>query len=247
VRGPKERRLRREYRRLDVSKEEDWSQVVEFCQDKFGTPSILVNNAGTFSAGQVHNENLDQWVRILDIDLTGVFLGMRSLIPVMQSYGDGAIVNNSSIWGLVSAEGAAACRQRRCDASYKECGSGIRQGRYSGELGPPGAIKTAMLDFTGQANEDRGVARTPMGWTAKAHEVAEAILFLASDEASYITGAALPVDGGYTALTIRHRWCNILYHRCRPGRSRGRPHQAGWPCIAQRSHTPVPLTQGGTL
>jgi NAD(P)-dependent dehydrogenase (short-subunit alcohol dehydrogenase family) len=74
------------------------------------------------------------------------------------------------------------------------------KGRYSGELGPPGAIKTAMLDFTGQANEDRGVRAHSDGSTAKAHEVAEAILFLASDEASYITGAALPVDGGYTAL-----------------------------------------------
>jgi NAD(P)-dependent dehydrogenase (short-subunit alcohol dehydrogenase family) len=184
VRRPTEPRLRREYRRLDVSKEEDWSQVVEFCQDKFGTPSILVNNAGAFSAGQVHSETLDQWGRILYIDLTGVFLGMRSLIPVMQSNGGGAIVNNSSIWGLVAAEGAAACRQGRCDAAYKECGSGMRQGRYSGELGPPGATKTAMLDFTGQANEDRGVRAHSDGSTAKAHEVAEAILFLASDEAS---------------------------------------------------------------
>ncbi|HEX5147167.1 MAG TPA: glucose 1-dehydrogenase, partial [Conexibacter sp.] len=190
------------YRHLDVTSAGDWADAVAACREQFGSPSILVNNAGMFNGRPLHEEDLDGWRRTLDVNLTSVFLGMRAVLPLMRGDGGGAIVNTSSIWGVVAAEGAAAYHASKGgvtllskNAAVAYAGEGIRVNSVH-----PGGIETHIMRQSGQDNADAVAGRTPMGRLGNPVEIAEAVVFLASDEARYVTGTALAVDGGYTAL-----------------------------------------------
>ena len=188
---------------LDVSKEEQWEQAVAAVVTKFGKLDILVNNAGISGSGESDSSSTDAWDRLIDINAKSVFLGMKHAIPEMEKIGGGAIVNISSISGLVGQESIhpgynaskGAVRLVTKAAAVQHAKSGIRVNSVH-----PGMLPPMLTSFQrGDPNREAMNANVPMGREGEPIEVANAVLFLASDEASYITGTELVVDGGFTA------------------------------------------------
>lgn len=189
--------------RTDVSKAEDCRAAVAQTVEAFGRLDIAFNNAGITMLGKplVDYEEAE-WDRLMSINLKGVFLGMKYQIPEMLKAGGGAIVNTSSVFGLVGAKGIVAYQTAKHGllgltkaAALEYCDQNIRVNSVC-----PAATESEMLDhvLTVPGVEDWFKATHPMGRFSKASEVAETVLFLASNAASYVTGAALTVDGGFT-------------------------------------------------
>jgi NAD(P)-dependent dehydrogenase (short-subunit alcohol dehydrogenase family) len=188
---------------LDVSQEDQWEQSVAAVVAKFGKLDILVNNAGISGSGERDATSTDAWDRLMNINAKGVFLGMKYAIPEMEKAGGGAIVNISSISGFVGQEGIhpgynaskGAVRLVTKAAAVQHAKIGIRVNSVH-----PGMLPPMLTSFQrGDPNRDAMNAAVPMGREGEPIEVANAVLFLASDEASYITGTELIVDGGFTA------------------------------------------------
>ena len=188
---------------LDVSQEDQWEQSVAAVVAKFGKLDILVNNAGISGSGERDATSTDAWDRLMNINAKGVFLGMKYTIPEMEKAGGGAIVNISSISGFVGQEGIhpgynaskGAVRLVTKAAAVQHAKIGIRVNSVH-----PGMLPPMLTSFQrGDPNRDAMNAAVPMGREGEPIEVATAVLFLASDEASYITGTELIVDGGFTA------------------------------------------------
>ena len=188
---------------LDVSKEDQWEHAVAAVVAKFGKLDILVNNAGISGSGESDSSSTDAWDRLIDINAKSVFLGMKHAIPEMEKIGGGAIVNISSISGLVGQESIhpgynaskGAVRLVTKAAAVQHAKIGIRVNSVH-----PGMLPPMLTSFQqGDPNREAMNANVPMGREGEPIEVANAVLFLASDEASYITGTELVVDGGFTA------------------------------------------------
>jgi NAD(P)-dependent dehydrogenase (short-subunit alcohol dehydrogenase family) len=190
---------------LDVTDEAGWKQVVDETVRLYGRLDILVNNAGI--SGSATNDMLDSamWERVMAVDATGVFLGTAAAVRQMQKNGGGSIVNLSSISGNVgqtmvhmgynAAKGAVRTMTKSTAVQFGK--DGIRCNSIHPGLMPPMRTSGATADPVVRAKMLKSV---PLGRTGEIDEVANAILFLASDEASYITGAELYVDGGYLAM-----------------------------------------------
>jgi 3(or 17)beta-hydroxysteroid dehydrogenase len=191
--------------RLDVTKEEDWQEVVSTTVARLGKLDILVNNAGISGTYTSDLMSTEAWDRIMAINARGVFLGMKYAIPAMQKAGGGSIVNISSISGVVGQDythmaynaSKGAVRIMTKSAAVQYARDGIRVNSVH-----PG-VMPAMRTSRGSAmpeTRQRMLAQVPMGREGRREEVGYAVLFLASDEASYITGTELVVDGGFLAL-----------------------------------------------
>lgn len=186
---------------LDVTNLENWQSVVEKIIDHEGRIDILFNNAGTvLSYDGIAEINLRDWDRVVAINQTGPFYGMRTVIPHMRRTGGGSIINTSSIWGKVGAAGVSAYTASKAAVSHMSknaaltyVGDNIRVNSLH-----PGIIETPMIAAQDKGITDAIVAVTPMKRAGKPEEVAYGALFLASDESSYMTGAELVIDGGYT-------------------------------------------------
>jgi NAD(P)-dependent dehydrogenase (short-subunit alcohol dehydrogenase family) len=191
--------------RLDVTKEEDWQEVVSTTVARLGKLDILVNNAGISGTYTSDLMSTEAWDHIMAINARGVFLGMKYAIPAMQKAGGGSIVNISSISGVVgqdythmaynASKGAVRIMTKSAAVQYAK--DGIRVNSVH-----PG-VMPAMRTSRGSAmpeTRQRMLAQVPMGREGRREEVGYAVLFLASDEASYITGTELIVDGGFLAL-----------------------------------------------
>lgn len=191
------------WRRLDVAEEDGWKALIDEVLQAHGRIDVLVNNAGLVgSYDSITDIDIQDWHRIIAVNQTGVFLGMRAVAPTMIAQKYGAIVNVSSIWGLVGAAGVAAYQASKGavtmmtkNASATWAGQGIRVNSVH-----PGLITTPLTEHQDQAISDDLIAKTPMHRAGEASEVADAIVYLASDQASYITGAQLVVDGGFTSI-----------------------------------------------
>jgi len=191
------------FQRLDVQIETDWEAVVATTLAAHGRIDILVNNAGV-SGSDPDRLSLATWDRQMSINAKGVFLGMRAVIPEMQKAQRGSIVNISSISGVVgqsfvhmgynAAKGAVRSMTKAAAVQYAK--DGIRVNSVHPGLMPP--MRTSVLSADPSVRAGM-LSAIPMGREGRIEEVANANLFLASDEASYITGAELPVDGGYLA------------------------------------------------
>ena len=189
---------------LDVTQESQRQHAVETAVARFGRLDVLVNNAGIVLRGILEDTSAEDWDKVMDVNAKGVFLGTRAAISEMKKSGGGSIVNISSISGIVgqsdiqpvynASKGAVRIFTKSAAIQYAK--EGIRVNSVH-----PGAIDTPMagdrLNDPGlqrQANE-----RTPLGRTAHPDEVAYGVLFLASDESSFMTGSELVIDGGATA------------------------------------------------
>ena len=187
---------------MDVTREADWEQAVGTAVQRFGKLNVLVNNAGLSSTSVDDPLETAGWHRIMQVNTTGVFLGTRFAIPAMQAAGGGSIVNISSIMGFVGGEsghpayhaskGAVRIFTKAIAVQYGP--DNIRANSIHPGFMPP--MRSAR-----QTVEDRQtrIAATPLRRLGKLIEVANGVLFLASDEASFITGTELVIDGGYIA------------------------------------------------
>ena len=190
---------------LNVTSEENWKACVAACVSAYGRLDIMVNNAGI--SGSAVNDLLETgiWDRVMSVNATGVFLGTKFAVEQMQKNGGGSIVNLSSISGLVgqtmvhmsynASKGAVLTMTKSTAVQFGK--DNIRANSVHPGLMPPMRTSGATADPTVRAKMLKAV---PLGRNGEIDEVANAILFLASDEASYITGAELYVDGGYLAM-----------------------------------------------
>lgn len=191
------------FQRLDVA-EEDWEAAVAAALGAYGKIDILINNAGV-SGSDPDRLSLATWDRQMSINAKGVFLGMRAVIPHMQKAKCGAIVNTSSISGITgqnfvhmgynAAKGAVRTMSKAAAVQFAK--DGIRVNSVHPGLLPP--MRTSMLSADPKVRASM-LKAVPMGREGRVEEVANANLFLASDEASYITGIEVPVDGGFLAM-----------------------------------------------
>jgi NAD(P)-dependent dehydrogenase (short-subunit alcohol dehydrogenase family) len=189
--------------RTDVTSEADWQRLVETTVARFGKLDILVNNAGLSSTSAADPMDTEGWHRIMEVNTTGVFLGTKYAIPAMRQAGGGAIVNISSIMGFVGGESGhpayhaskGAVRIFTKATAVKYGPDGIRANSVHPGFMPP--MRSARPRDT--AALQRLVDWTPLRRTGKPIEVAYGVLFLASDEASFITGTELVIDGGFIA------------------------------------------------
>ena len=191
------------FMRTDVTSEADWKRLVEATVARFGKLDILVNNAGLSSTSEADPMDTEGWHRIMEVNTTGVFLGTKYAIPAMQQAGGGSIVNISSIMGFVGGEsghpayhaskGAVRIFTKATAVRYGP--DGIRANSVHPGFMPPMRSARPRDD----ASLQRLIDWTPLRRTGKPIEVAYGVLFLASDEASFITGSELVIDGGFIA------------------------------------------------
>lgn len=190
------------YRSQDVSDETGWRELVSELRAGTGV-QVLVNNAGIGTFPAVEEETLEGWNRLIAVNQTGVWLGMKHAGSAMRDGGGGSIVNVSSIFGAVGGFGGSiayhaskgAVRLMTKTAALHWATSGVRVNSVH-----PGFIDTPMVeDAKGTDMEQAILAMTPMGRLGTAEEIADVVAFLTSERASYITGAEFYVDGGWTA------------------------------------------------
>ncbi|GIN21375.1 MAG TPA: 3-oxoacyl-ACP reductase [Bacillus bacterium] len=189
--------------KTDVSKEDEIKNLVSKTVEKYGKLDVMFANAGINIEADVHNLDLKTWHKVLDVNLTSVFLSDKYAIEQFQKQGTGGvIINTGSIHSLVARDGLVP---------YSASKGGIKMltqqvaARYSKEgiranAIAPGYIETPLMNTLSQDVIDSLVGLHPMGRLGKPVEVAKTVLFLASDDSSFISGVTLPIDGGYTAV-----------------------------------------------
>ena len=192
------------YVHLDVTREDDWRTAVNTAIDRYGKLDILVNNAGILIRKGIEDTTEEDWDRIMEVNAKGAFLGTKHSIPAMRQAGGGSIVNISSTAGLVaSPSGSAsytaskgAVRLLTKSTAIQYAKEGIRCNSIH-----PGPIDTDMIQetLTDSAKLEERMQRLPMGRVGTADEIAYGVLYLASEEASFVTGSELVIDGGTTA------------------------------------------------
>jgi 3alpha(or 20beta)-hydroxysteroid dehydrogenase len=181
---------------LDVRDGGAWTRVVGNTAQRFGPPTVLVNNAGIARHCSILEEDQLEWQRVIDVNLTGCWHGMRAVAPGMQGAGGGSIVNISSNAAMVGfANLAAYTASKWALRGLTKCAAlEFGAARIRVNSVHPGAVDTPMLNF--DAGESSRFAAQPIPRAARPEEIADAVLFLASDESSFITGAELVIDGG---------------------------------------------------
>jgi NAD(P)-dependent dehydrogenase (short-subunit alcohol dehydrogenase family) len=187
--------------KLDVTKSADWDAAVKALTDAHGRLDILVNNAGVYQRKPMHEISEDEWDLIMDVNGKGVFLGCKAVLSAMRDSGGGSIVNISSTAGIRASlsshygasKGAVRLMSKSVAVTYAK--DGIRCNSVH-----PGPVETIMgYEAVPEALRAERFAGIPLGRFAQPEEIASAIVFLASDESSFITGTELIVDGGATA------------------------------------------------
>lgn len=192
------------WQRHDVTSETSWEQVVGVAREAFGGLDGLVNNAGVLSMSSLAGTDLDEYHRLVAVNQTGVLLGMKHCAPAIEEAGGGAVVNMSSVEGLGGGAYLSTYTATKFAVRGMSKAAAI-------ELGPkgirvnsvhPGAINTPMIEAMGAGDESAQqfvASKTALGRMGQPDDVAAVVAFLLSDDAAYMTGAELAVDGGATA------------------------------------------------
>ncbi len=189
--------------KTDVTSEEDWQNAVGRAVETCGRLDVLVNNAGINIRKPVEEMNIDEWCTMMKVNTGSAFLGCKYAIPVMRKQGGGAIINTSSVCGLIghkytpeaytASKGAVTMLTKAIASRYGK--DGIRCNSIH-----PSTVDTPFVQvlFKDPQRKAERLGEVPLGRLASAQDVANAVLYLASEEASFINGVALPVDGGVT-------------------------------------------------
>ena len=197
------------FQMLDVTDESEWARASAAVLERCGRLDVLVNNAGVTERGNTEDITLSDWKAVIDVNLNGVFLGTQAAIKVMKDAGGGSIINISSIEGMIGdADLSAYTASKGGVRSYTKSSALLcaREG-YKIRINAinPGVIRTALLDAHLANFEDpepeykRLASKHPIGFLGSSEDVAYGVLYLASDESKFVTGAELVIDGGYTA------------------------------------------------
>ena len=202
--------LKVEFARQDAASEADWKRTVDEVLDRHGRLDVLVNNAGVAVIAPIDQETLEGWRRTQAVNMEGVFLGTREAVRAMKERG-GSIINISSIEGIIgdpmipaynASKGGVRIFTKSVALYCAQQGYGIRVNSvHPGYVGTPlveNALNALPAEQVAALQQDL-IARIPLGRIAEPSEIANVVLFLASDESSYMTGSELVVDGGYTA------------------------------------------------
>ena len=191
------------YVHLDVTDEQEWAIAIQTAITAYGKLDILINNAGTGARYTVEDTTEELWDSQMNVHAKGTFLGTKSAIPEMRKVGGGSIVNISSVYGIVGSPGSTAYHAAKGAIRLFTKSAAIQYAKENIRVNSvhPGFADTPM---TSQGFQDAErlqwvVSRTPMGRTGSANEIAYGILYLASDESSFVTGSELVIDGGRTA------------------------------------------------
>ena len=191
------------YVHLDVTSESDWEDAVRAAVDGYGKLDILVNNAGILIRASVEDTTVEDWDRIMDINAKGVFLGTRAAIPAMRDAGGGSIINISSVAGLQGSPQSAAYSSTKGAVRILTKSTAVQYAKENIRCNSvhPGIIYTDMTSDSLDTEEGQRnwMSRVPLRRLGQSEDVANGVLFLASDESSYMTGSELVIDGGITA------------------------------------------------
>jgi NAD(P)-dependent dehydrogenase (short-subunit alcohol dehydrogenase family) len=192
------------YVHLNVTREQDWQQAVQLAESKYGRLHILVNNAGIAIRGTIEETTEDDWDHLMGINMKGVFLGTKHAIPAMRRAGGGSIINISSGAGIAPApDTSAAYAASKGGVRLFTKATAVQHAKEHIRCNSvhPGPIDTPMVRGaqTDPARLQALVGRVPLGRLGTAEEIAYGVLYLASDESSFVTGAELVIDGGRTA------------------------------------------------
>ncbi|MFS0781645.1 SDR family NAD(P)-dependent oxidoreductase [Bacillus sp. 1P06AnD] len=188
----------------DVSSEDNWMHVVKETIQTFGKIDILVNNAGISLNKSLTDTSSEQWHKVMDINLTGAFLGMKHILPLMIENGGGSIVNISSIAGLTGGSGAGPYTASKGALRLLTKAVAIDYAKHNIRCNSvhPGYIETPMTKdmFTNEQMMSWFKSNTPLPYLGKPDDIAYGVLYLASDESKFVTGIELPIEGGYAAV-----------------------------------------------
>ena len=192
----------------DVTQEARWEEIIANTVEQFGKLDILVNNAGIGAGGNAEDCTLEDWRLVMSVNLDAVFLGTKHAIRAMKETGGGSIINISSIMGLIGAAGSGAYNASKggvkllTKSSALYC-AGAKYGIRVNSV-HPGYVYTPLVQRffdgpDGEAAEQNLIDLHPIGRLGQPEDIANGVLFLASDESSFVTGSELVIDGGYTA------------------------------------------------
>jgi len=190
--------------RLDVTSETGWREAIDSVIDRAGRLDVLINNAGVRESGAVEATSLELWRRLIDTNLTSAFLGCRAAVPAIRRSGGGAIVNVGSITGIRGTEDMVAYSASKSGlvSMTSSLALDLARDNIRVNLVCPAAIRTRMVtDWLSSAPDEVAAERAvlskhPIGRIGRPEEVASVIAFLASEDASFMTGLSIPVDGG---------------------------------------------------
>jgi cyclopentanol dehydrogenase len=189
---------------LDVTSEPDWAGAVERAEREFGRLDVLVNNAAILGRAGIVDTTLEVWSRVIAVNQTGPFLGMRAAIPALRRSGGGSIVNISSALAIIGTGESASYTAAKgaLTALTRTVAVELAPDRIRVNVIHPGVIDTPMVD-DGMGRSPEALRQmadsAPLGRMGRPEEMAAAVLYLASDESAFVTGASLSVDGGLTS------------------------------------------------
>jgi cyclopentanol dehydrogenase len=188
--------------RLDVTRAVDWRAAVDTASREFGGLDILINNAGILNVKGIVETTEEEWDAIVSVNQKGVWLGMKAAVPALRQRGGGSIVNISSIYGIIGSAGSSAYHGSKGAVRLltKAAAAQYAPDHIRVNSVHPGVIKTPMVDIFADQELAAIANLAPMKRAGTPEEVAWVVLFLATDEASFVTGAEYVVDGGYTAV-----------------------------------------------
>jgi NAD(P)-dependent dehydrogenase (short-subunit alcohol dehydrogenase family) len=189
--------------RVDVTQARDVEAMIRTAVQTYGGLDVLLNSADMDIQGEAGELSEDAWDRVVALNLTGVFLGCKYAIPAMRERGGGSIINTTSIMGMIGGSLGAVHLATRGGVVLLTKSAALDYARYNIRVNCicPGHIETPLLQRLLDADPDRRARllyHSPMGRLGRPHEIAQGVLFLASDEASFVTGSTLVIDGGYT-------------------------------------------------
>ena len=191
-----------EFMQCDVTNESDWEKVINATTNKFGSLDVLVNNAGLSSGSTEDHLSSEWWHKIMDVNATGVFLGTKIAAEIMREQQSGSIINISSIMGFVGGEnGHPAYHASKGAVRIFSKAMAVKYGPYGVRVNSvhPGFMPPMSSSYRSPSIQAENIKRTPLRRTGEVIEVAYGVLFLASDESSFITGTELVIDGGFIA------------------------------------------------